>query len=104
MKGFIEFIRTQGVIGLSIGFILGGAIGKLVTALVNDLINPLVGILLGAATGLRGEFIQIGTSKFMWGDFVNSMIDFMIIAGVVYFVVRGLGLDKLDKKQADKPL
>ena len=40
MRGFLNFIREQGVVGLAIGFILGGAISKLVAALVNDLINP----------------------------------------------------------------
>ena len=42
MKGFIAFIREQGVVGLAVGFILGGAIAKMVTSLVNDMINPLI--------------------------------------------------------------
>lgn len=99
MKGFITFIREQGVMGLAVGFILGGAVSKVVTSLVNDLVNPIVGIFLGRAGELKKAFFQIGPAKLMWGNFLNSFIDFAIIALVVYFGVKGLGLDKLDKKK-----
>jgi large conductance mechanosensitive channel len=100
MKGFIEFIRTQGVIGLAVGFILGGAVSKLVTAVVNDIVNPIIGLALGSLGGLRGAYLRIGTARILWGDLVNTFIDFVIIAGVVYFIVKGLGFDKLDKPKA----
>ncbi len=99
MKGFIEFIREQGVMGLAVGFILGGAVSKLVTSLVNDMVNPVVGIFLGRAGELKKVFFQVGSAKIMWGSFVNSFIDFAIIAFVVYFGVKILKLDKLDKKK-----
>ena len=99
MKGFIEFIREQGVMGLAVGFILGGSVKELVTSLVNDLVNPLVGIFLGLAGELKKIFLQIGPAKIMWGHFLNSFIDFTIIAMIVYFGVKGLKLDKLDKKK-----
>ena len=99
MKGFINFIREQGVIGLAIGFVLGGAVSKVVTALVTDIINPIVGIALGAATGLKDAYIQIASVKIMWGDLVSVVIDFIIIALVVYFGFKLLGLEKLDKKK-----
>ena len=99
MKGFISFIREQGVMGLAVGFLLGGAVSKMVTSLVNDLINPLVGIFLGRAGALTKVFFQIGSVKLMWGDFLNSFIDFTIITFVVYFGVKILKLDKLDKKK-----
>jgi len=99
MKGFIEFIREQGVMGLAVGFILGGAISKMVTSLVNDLVNPFVGVFLGRAGELKKVFLQIGPAKIMWGNFLNSFIDFTVIAFVVYFGVKVLRLDKLDKKK-----
>jgi len=99
MKGFITFIREQGVMGLAIGFILGGSVAKMVTSLVNDLINPIVGIFLGKAGELKKVFLQVGPAKLMWGNFLSSFIDFAIIAFVVYFGVKGLGLDRLDKKK-----
>lgn len=99
MRGFIEFIREQGVMGLAVGFILGGAISKLVTSFVNDLVNPIVGIFLGRTGELRKVFLQIGSSKILWGDFVSSFIDFAIIAFVVYFGVKVLRLEALYKKK-----
>ena len=55
MKGFIDFIREQGVIGLAIGFILGGAVSKVVTSLVNDIISPVIGLGAGRAGQLEGR-------------------------------------------------
>ncbi len=100
MKGFIDFIREQGVMGLAVGFILGGAVSKVVSALVTDIINPLLGIIIGSTSNLNDAFIQVGPSKILWGNFLNTTIDFLVIAAVVYFGVKGLKLDKLDKKKA----
>jgi len=84
---------------LAVGFILGGAIAKLVSSLVNDIINPLVGLLLGAAGDLKEDYLQVGGSRVMWGSFVANLVDFTIIAFVVYFGVKLFRLDKLDKKK-----
>lgn len=99
MKGFIDFIRKQGVIGLAVGFILGGAVSKVVTALVDDIINPLIGILLGKVGNLTDASVTIGSAVIRWGDLVSVVIDFLIIAFVVYFGVKWLRLDELDKKE-----
>jgi len=99
MKGFIEFIREQGVVGLAVGFILGGAVSKLVSALVTDLINPLLGVALGAVGGLKTASLQIGSATFLYGDLIGVTIDFAVIALVVYFGVKLLRLDKLEKKK-----
>lgn len=97
--GFMTFVREQGVVGLAVAFILGGAISKVVTALVTDLINPILGLILGAAGNLKEAYFVVRSAKLMWGDFVNTIIDFLIIATVVYFGVKKLGLDKLDKEK-----
>lgn len=99
MRGFIEFIREQGVMGLAVGFILGGAISKLVSSLVVDLINPLLGIVLGAVGNLSDASIQVGSATIMWGNFVSNAIDFLVIALVVYVGVRVLRLDRLDRRK-----
>jgi len=99
MKGFLNFIREQGVVGLAVGFILGGAVSKVVSALVTDLINPLVGLALGSAVGLKESYLSVGSAKLMYGDLISTLIDFLIIALVVYFGVKALKLDKLDKKK-----
>lgn len=98
MKGFMEFIREKGVIGLAVGFILGGSVSKVVSSLVEDIINPILGLILGAAD-LSNMVVPIGKSKILLGNFVSVTIDFLVIAFVVYFGVKKLGLDKLDKEK-----
>jgi large conductance mechanosensitive channel len=99
VKGFLDFVREQGVVGLAVGFILGGAVSKVVTALVTDIINPILGVLLGSAEGLKTASIKIGSTEILYGDFIGVIIDFIIIAAVVYFGVKLIRLDKLDKKK-----
>ncbi len=99
MKGFINFVREQGVVGLAVGFILGGAISKVVSSLVVDIINPVIGILLGPAGDLSDYSITAGKAKVLYGNFISVAIDFIVIALVVYFGVKILKLDKLDKSK-----
>lgn len=99
MKGFLDFIREQGVVGLAVGFILGGAVSKVVASLVENIINPLLGVVMGAAGNLDEAYVQVGQAKLLWGSFVTTAVDFAIIAMVVYFGVKFLKLDKLDKKK-----
>lgn len=97
MKGFISFIREQGVVGLATGFILGGAVSKTVSSLVDNVINPIVGILLGKVA-LADKVLDVGGVALKYGAFISTLVDFVIVAGVVYFGVKSLGLDRLDKK------
>lgn len=99
MKGFLEFIRKQGVVGLAVGFILGGAVSKVVSSIVEDLVNPLLGIVLGATGGLQRVSFNIGPTEILVGNFISTVIDFLIIALVVYFGVKVLGIEKVDKKK-----
>lgn len=99
MKGFLQFVREQGVVGLAVGFILGGAVSKLVAALVGDIISPVLALGLSNVENLKEAYIQVGAAKIMWGNFVNVAIDFIVIALVVYFGVKLLKLDKLDRKK-----
>ena len=96
MKGFVDFMREQGVIGLAVGFILGGAVSKLVTSLVENIIQPLLGPLLGSAEGLN----SLSLGPISYGQFMTALVDFVVIAAVVYFMFKGLGLDKADKKKS----
>jgi large conductance mechanosensitive channel len=98
-KGFIYFIREQGVVGLAVGFILGGSVSKVVSAIVTDLVTPFLGVILGAVGNLSDLYWQIGPAKIMWGDFVNNVINLIVIALVVYVGVKVFKLDRLDKKK-----
>jgi large conductance mechanosensitive channel len=99
VNGFLDFIREQGVVGLAVGFILGGSVKTLVSSLVEDLINPFLSIIFGANNELAEKVLAIGMIELRWGHFLAVFIDFLVIAMVVYFGVKGLGLDKLDKKK-----
>ena len=96
IKAFVSFIREQGVVGLAIGFILGGAVSKLVTSLVENIINPLVGLALGKVN-LADKALTLGTATLKYGAFLSTMIDFIIVAAVVYFGFKAIGIEKLDK-------
>jgi large conductance mechanosensitive channel len=98
LKGFVDFVRKQGVVGFAVGFILGGAVSKLVSAVVTDLVNPLLGIFLSRVGDLQDATWTIGSAVLKWGDLTATLIDFLVVAAVVYVGVHMLGLDKLDKK------
>lgn len=97
--GFMDFVRQAGVVGLAVAFMFGSAITKVVNSLVNDIINPILGIVLGAAGNLEEAAIMVGGARIAWGSFVNTVIDFVVVAAVIYFGVKKLGLEKLDKKK-----
>lgn len=99
MKGFLNFIREQGVVGLAIGFILGGSAREVVNSLVEDIIDPILGLILGVTDGLAEATFLLSGAEIRYGSFVSVLIDFAIVAAVVYFVFKGLGLDKLDLKK-----
>lgn len=92
-KEFMDFIRKQGVVGLAVGFVLGGAVSKVVTALVTDIINPLLGILIGRTEGLKEAKLTFAGVDILWGDFLSVTIDFLVIALVVYYAVKLLGIE-----------
>jgi large conductance mechanosensitive channel len=86
MKGFRQFLLRGNVIDLAIAVVIGTAFGALVTALVKDLITPLI-----AAIGGKPDFsslsFTINKSRFLYGDFINAIIAFFIIAVVVYYLI-----------------
>ncbi len=94
-KEFVTFIREQGVMGLAIGFILSGAVTKVVASLVQDIIQPLIGLIFGSTQGLKAFHI----GPVMLGNFFAILIDFFIVAAIVYFIFKQLKLERLDKKK-----
>ena len=97
MKSFLEFIRERGVVGLAVGFILGGAVSQLVASFINDILNPLLGLVLGSVGGLKTATFSVLGANIAWGDFVTVLINFIVVAAVVFYGFKLLRLDKLDK-------
>ncbi|MCU1306489.1 MAG: large-conductance mechanosensitive channel [Acidobacteriaceae bacterium] len=82
---FKAFLQKYNVMALAIAFILGAAIGKVVSALVADMIMPLIGMAVPGGEWRQIAF-QIGSAKFLVGDFMGSIVDFVIIAFVVFLI------------------
>lgn len=99
LKDFIDFVREHGVLGLALGIIIGGAVTKLVTALVTDIVNPIIGIFLGKLGNLTNLTFQVLGANILIGNFISTLIDFLVIVAIVYFGIKKLGLEKLDKKK-----
>ena len=98
-SGFVDFIKEQNVVSLAIGLVLGTAASALVNSLINNVIMPPLGFLLGSADGIRGLELVMGTTPtgevaiLRYGQFINDLINFLVLAFVVYFVVKALKLD-----------
>ena len=92
LQDFKAFIRRGNVIDLAVGVIIGGAFGKIVTSLVNDILTPFISIIAGGVN-LSSLRTRIGGSDaspvfLNWGSFIQAMIDFLIIAVSIFFIVR----------------
>lgn len=102
--GFMEFIRTQGVVGLAVGLVLGTQIKVLVDQLLASFVNPLLGLFLpgeGDLSQKKFAFDALGeTAVFAWGQFAYVLMSFLIVAAIIYYLVKGLKLDRLDKKDS----
>lgn len=100
MDEFIGFLKTFGVIGLAIAFVIGAAASKLVTAFVNDLVNPIVGLALPSGNlktlAYNATNPNTGaTSVFAYGDLISNIIDFLIIAFIVFLMYKILSRFKI---------
>ena len=98
IQEFNDFLTKFGVIGLAVAFVMGAAITKLVTALVADLIMPIIGAVIPGGDW-RAATLSIGKIKFMVGDFAGALIDFIIIALVIYMIVKFIIKEKIEPKK-----
>jgi large conductance mechanosensitive channel len=95
IEQFMEFLKTFSIIGLAIAFVIGAAASKLVTAFVNDLINPIVGFALPSGNLKELSYSVTNsatgaTSTFAYGDLISNIIDFLIIAFIVFLAYKML--------------
>lgn len=112
-KEFRDFAMKGNIVDLAIGVIIGGAFGKIVTSLVSDIIMPLVGMLMGKVD-FSNLFIPLGSGQFKtleeakkagvatlnYGIFINNIIDFLIVAFAIFFVIKQLS--RFTKKKESK--
>ena len=89
LKEFREFILRGNMMDLAVGVIIGSAFTAIVTSLVKNLINPLIGIFLGRID-LSNLVFKVGDATFRYGAFLNSVINFLIIALVVFLLMKSI--------------
>lgn len=86
LKGFREFVLRGNVVDMAVGVVIGAAFGAIVTAFVKDLLTPLIAALVGKPDFSAYTF-EINGSKFLYGDFINALISFLLVAAAVYYFV-----------------
>ena len=86
MKGFKTFLLRGNVVDLAIAVVIGVAFAAVVTAFVKDLVTPLIAA-LGGKPDFASLFFTVNKSRFLYGDFTNAVVAFLIIAAVIYFLV-----------------
>lgn len=86
IKGFRDFILRGNVVDLAVGIVIGVAFGTVIAALVKDLITPIIGA-IGGKPDFSALSFTVNKSRFLYGDFLNAIIAFLLIAAAVYFFV-----------------
>lgn len=100
LKEFREFVMRGNVLDLAIAVIIGAAFGKIITSLVNDILTPLIGLAMGGVN-LAGLAFSVGDAVVTWGNFVQAIIDFIIVALVIFLIVKAA--NNLKRKEKDIP-
>ncbi|MCJ7672943.1 MAG: large conductance mechanosensitive channel protein MscL [Acidimicrobiia bacterium] len=100
LKEFKEFINRGSVLDLAVGFIMGVAFSAVVTSFVNDIIMAIVGAIVGKPT-FNDLTLEIGSGVVYYGKFLTALINFLIIAFVMYLVVKGF--NKMREKDEKEP-
>lgn len=98
-KEFRDFIQRGNVMDLAVGVIIGAAFGKIVSSLVDDILMPVVGSIVGGID-FSGLSVTIGKATIKYGIFINNVIDFLIVALCIFFMVKAI--NKLMPKKEEK--
>jgi large conductance mechanosensitive channel len=113
LKEFKEFIMRGNVLDMAIGIVIGGAFGKIVTSLVNDILMPPIGVLLGNVDfanlfinlsgkpyALLADAKAAGAATINYGLFLNTIIDFVIVAFVIFLLIRAVNRMRREQEAA----
>ena len=100
VKEFKEFISRGNVIDLAVAVVIGGAFTKIVNSLVDDIIMPIIGVIIG---GINFEhlMITVGTAEIKYGMFIQAIVNFLLIAFVIFSIIKAI--NTFNKKKEDAP-
>lgn len=105
LKEFRAFVAQGNVLDLAVGLVIGAAFGKIISSLVEDIINPIVGLALGGVdlTQLKVTLKEaIGTAPevaIRYGNFLNSIIQFLIVAWVIFMIVKAANRMRVSRRE-----
>jgi large conductance mechanosensitive channel len=99
LKEFRDFISKGNVLDLAVAVIIGGAFGAIVSSFVDDILMPLVGVLIGGID-FTGLTIDVGDAHVLYGNFIQAIINFLVIAAAMFIVVRSY--NQLQEQDAAK--
>lgn len=104
MSEFKEFIARGNVMDMAVGVIIGGAFGKIVASLVDNILMPLIGIIIGGK-GFEDLAVTVGSATVQYGIFIQNIIDFLIIALVIFIMIKQLNKlqGKFKKEEIAEP-
>lgn len=87
LKEFKEFVMRGNILDLAVAVIIGGAFGKIIGSLVNDIIMPVIGLVMGGVN-FSELSITVGAAVIKWGAFVQTVVDFLVVAFVIFLIVK----------------
>jgi large conductance mechanosensitive channel len=103
IKGFKQFILRGNVVDLAVGVVIGASFSAVVTSLVNNILTPIIGAIF-KSPDFSGLMFSINGSKFMYGNFLNTLIAFVIVAVTIYFFVVTPINTLISRTRKEKPL
>lgn len=102
LQEFKSFAMKGNVVDLAVGIVIGAAFGKIVSSLVGDMIMPLVGTIVGGID-FSGLAMTIGSASVKYGKFIQSCVDFLIIAAAIFLVVKAINRLKREEQAPAAP-
>jgi large conductance mechanosensitive channel len=102
LKEFKEFAMKGNIVDLAVAVIIGGAFGKIVTALTESIIMPIIAMILGKG-GISDVSLTVGKTVFPVGHFLQAVIDFILIAFVLFLMIKAMNASKRKKAEAPPP-
>jgi large conductance mechanosensitive channel len=100
LKEFKAFVMRGNVLDLAVAVIIGGAFGKIVGSLVTDILTPLIGLVMGGVD-FSGLSFTVGSASITYGNFINNIIDFLVIAFVIFMIVKAANAAKKPEPAAE---
>ncbi len=101
LNEFKKFIAQGNVLDLAVAVIIGGAFGKIISSLVDDIIMPVVGVLIGGHDFSK-LVLQVGDATIKYGNFIQMVVQFLIIAWVIFMIVKGANKAGFTDKKTDE--